>query len=372
MLSVGIVGLPNVGKSTLFNALTAAGAEVSNYPFTTIDSNVGMVAVPDPRLEALERLLEPDEAAPAFIKFTDIAGLVEGASRGEGLGNQFLGEIRVVDAIAHVVRSFPDPDVVHVAGSVGPLRDVEVIETELLLADLELLESAIAKRSKQWQTAPRDHAGEKERLTAWQAQLAAGEPLAGLDLTPEDRQEAKGLGLLTAKPILYVANVGEDGYGADDGGGNGGEEAANLRRALTDSGREQPLVALSARLEAELAELDPEERALFLDDLGLERSGLERLAEAAFSMLDLIRFYTVVGGKKIRAWEVPRGTPAPQAAGRVHSDMEEGFIRAKVAAYDELMEAGGFADLTQRGRVRTEGKDYVVQDGDVVEFLFSE
>ncbi len=367
MLSVGIVGLPNVGKSTLFNALTAAGAEVSNYPFTTIDSNVGMVAVPDPRLKALDRLLEPDEAAPAFIKFTDIAGLVEGASRGEGLGNQFLGEIRAVDAIAHVVRSFPDPDVVHVAGSVGPLRDVEVIETELLLADLELLEGAVAKRAKQWQTAPREHAAEKERLTAWQEQLAAGEPLSGLDLTPEDRQQAKGLGLLTSKPILYVANVGEEGYVED-----GGEEAAAMRRALDESGRDRPLVALSARLEAELAELDPEERTMFLDDLGLARSGLERLAESAFSMLDLIRFYTVVGGKKVRAWELPRGTLAPQAAGRVHSDMEEGFIRAKVAAYDELMEAGGFAELTQRGRVRTEGKDYVVRDGDVVEFLFSE
>jgi GTP-binding protein YchF len=367
MLSVGIVGLPNVGKSTLFNALTAAGAEVSNYPFTTIEPNVGMVAVPDPRLDALARVLEPAEATPAFVRFLDIAGLVAGASRGEGLGNQFLGEVRAVDAVAHVVRCFPDPDVVHVAGTVDPLRDVEVIETELLLADLELIERAIARRQNQWQTAPREHAAERDRLTRWREHLAAGEPLSALDLDAGERREAKALGLLSAKPVLWIANVGEAGYGGGDGQGDG--EAARLAEALAARGRGGEVVALAAQLEAELAELAPDERAVFLADLGLARSGLERLAEAAFRLLDLVRFYTVVGGK-LRAWEVPRGTPAPQAAGRVHSDMEAGFIRARVAAWDELVEAGGFPELVRRGRVRTEGKEYPVADGDVVEFLF--
>jgi hypothetical protein len=375
MLSVGIVGLPNVGKSTLFNALTAAGAEVSNYPFTTIDSNVGMVAVPDPRLETLARVLEPRDAQPAFVRFIDVAGLVAGASRGEGLGNQFLGEIRAVDAVAHVVRCFPDPDVVHVAGSVDPLRDVAVIETELLLADLELIEKAVARRQKQWQTAPREHAAERDRLTRWQEHLAAGEPLSRLDLDADERREAKALGLLTAKPVLYVANVGEAGYGgggtADGGEVRLGDEARAPVAALAARGGGSEVVALAAKLEAELAELAPEERAVFLADLGLARSGLERLAEAAFHLLDLIRFYTVVGGK-LRAWEVPRGTLAPQAAGRVHSDMEEGFIRARVAACEELVGTGSFQELVRHGRVRTEGKEYSVADGDVIEFLFSE
>jgi GTP-binding protein YchF len=370
MLSVGIVGLPNVGKSTLFNALTAAGAEVSNYPFTTIEPNVGVVPVPDPRLDALAGALSPEETTPAFVRFVDIAGLVAGASHGEGLGNQFLGEIRAVDAVAHVVRCFPDPDVVHVAGQVDPLRDLGVLETELLLADLEVLERAIEKRKRQWQTRPQDHAAERARLEAWQKALADGTPLSRLALDAEDRREAKALGLLTAKPVLWVANVGEEGYGS-----GASAEAAALHRALAgrggDEGAAPEIVELSARLEAELAELAPEDRAPFLADLGLATSGLERLAEAAFHLLHLVRFYTVVSGK-LRAWEVPGGATAPQAAGRVHSDMEEGFIRARVADWQDVVEAGGFADLVRHGKVRTEGKEYLVRDGDVVEFLFHE
>ena len=368
MLSVGIVGLPNVGKSTLFNALTAAGAAVSNYPFTTIEANVGVVPVPDPRLDALAAALEPEEATPAFVRFVDIAGLVAGASRGEGLGNQFLGEIRAVDAVAHVVRCFPDPDVVHVAGQVAPADDLVVIGTELLLADLEVLERAIEKRKRQWQTQPREHAAERDRLTAWKQALEDGRPLATLDLTPDERATAKGLGLITAKPTLYVANVGEEAYGE---GSAASEEAAALRAALAEGGRPERVVELSARLEAELAELPEEDRAPFLTDLGLAESGLSRLAEAAFELLDLVRFYTVVE-PKMHAWEVARGAKAPEAAGCVHSDMEEGFIRARVAGWEDVVEAGGMGPLVKAGKVRTEGKEYEVRDGDVIEFLFSD
>ncbi len=367
MLAVGIIGLPNVGKSTLFNALTAAGAEVSNYPFTTIAPNVGMVPVPDPRLDALAAALAPDEALPCLIRFVDIAGLVAGASRGEGLGNQFLGEIRAVDAVAHVVRCFPEPDVVHVLGAVDPVRDAEVVETELLLADLEVLERAIERRRRVWATAPRENAAERDRWSGWRAQLAAGRPLAALDLDEAARREAKALGLLSAKPVLYVANVGEAAYGEGPT-----EPAEPLRRHAGAAAGAAAVVEVSARLEAELAELEPAERRPFLDDLGLARTGLERLAEGAFELLDLVRFYTVVGGRKLRAWEVPRGTPAPQAAGRVHSDMEHGFVRARVAGADQLLAAGGFAELAHRGQLRTEGRDYEIADGDVVEFLFTE
>jgi GTP-binding protein YchF len=367
MLAVGIVGLPNVGKSTLFNALTAAGVAVSNYPFTTIDPNVGVVAVPDPRLDALAAALAPEEAVPCCVRFVDIAGLVAGASRGEGLGNRFLGEIRGVDAIAQVVRAFPAPDVVHVHGEVDPLRDAEVVETELLLADLEVLERATEKRRRVWATSPRDHGAERDRWTAWRDALAAGRPLAAHGLDDAARREAKALGLLTAKPLLYVVNVGEEGYG-----GATSPAAEALRRRAAESGVPAEVVEVSARLEAELAELAPEERRPFLADLGLERSGLERLAEAAFRLLDLLRFYTIVGGRKLRAWEIPRGATAPEAAGRVHSDMQQGFIRARVTTADELAAAGDFHDLVRHGRVRTEGREYAVRDGDVVEFSFAE
>jgi GTP-binding protein YchF len=324
-----------------------------------------VVPVPDPVLEALAAALSPEEAIPCTVRFVDIAGLVAGASRGEGLGNQFLGEIRAVDAVAHVVRCFPAAQVVHVHGEVEPERDAAVVETELLLADLEVLDRAIEKRRRVWATSPREHGAERDRWTAWRDALAAGRPLGGLALDAGERREAKALGLLTARPLLYVANVGEEGYGEAPS-----PAAEALRRRAAADGA--AVVEVSARLEAELAELPPAERRPFLDDLGLRRTGLERLAEAAFHLLDLVRFYTIVGGRKLRAWELPRGAAAPEAAGRVHSDMQHGFIRARVTTAGELIAAGDFHELVRHGRVRTEGREYAVQDGDVVEFLFSE
>ncbi len=364
MLSVGIIGLPNVGKSSAFNALTAGAANVSNYAFTTIEPNVGMVAVPDARLAELERLLAPEEATPCFIRFLDVAGLVEGASRGEGLGNQFLGEIRQVDAVAHVVRCFEAPDVTHVFAEVDPLRDVEIIETELMLADLEILGRAIEKRRRDWQTRPREHAGERRRWQRYQETLEAGEMLSTLELDAGDAVELKALGLLTGKPVLFVANVSED----DAAGAS--PEAEHLRRRLSERGTRAEVVEVSAALEWELAQLAAEERQEFMTDLGLTSTGLERVVEHCFHLLGLIRFYTVAHGK-LRAWEIPRGTRAPEAAGKVHSDMEHGFIRAHVASHEELAEHGSFHELHLKGRLRTEGKDYEIADGDVVEFLFS-
>ncbi len=365
MLTVGIIGLPNVGKSSLFNALTAGAANVSNYAFTTIEPNVGMVAVPDARLEELERLLEPEETTPCFVRFIDIAGLVEGASRGEGLGNQFLGEIRGVDAVAHVVRCF-EGDVTHVFAEVDPLRDVEIIETELMLADLEVLTRATSKRSRDWQTHPRDHAAERRRWERYQETLDAGKLLATLELDAEDQEELKGLGLLTGKPLLFVANVAED----DAAEAGASPEAEWLRKKLAERGPDAEVVEVSARLEWDLAQLEADERREFMAELGLVHTGLERLVDRCFELLGLIRFYTIANGK-LRAWEIPRGTHAPAAAGQVHSDMEHGFIRARVANHAELEEHGSFHELHLKGLLRTEGKDYEVADGDVVEFLFS-
>ena len=356
MLSVGIVGLPNVGKSTLFNALTRAEAGVANYPFTTIDPNVGVVPVPDPRLEALARALDPEEAIPSAVQFLDIAGLVEGASRGEGLGNRFLGEIRAVDAVAHVLRCFADPDVVHVLGEPDPLRDAGTIDTELMLADLEVLERAIEKRKRVWQTKPQDFEGERRRLERYRDALEKGTPLRRLDLEDEERDETKLLGLITGRRVLYVANCEEDAVGGD------------LPRRLAAE-LDGPVVALSARFEWELTQLESPERNEMLEALGWEGTGLERLAAAAFELLDLIRFYTVAHGK-LRAWEVPRGTLAPAAAGKIHTDMEEGFVRAQVARWDDVVRAKGMAALAGEGKLRTEGKEYEVRDGDVLEIRF--
>lgn len=362
MLSVGIIGLPNVGKSTLWNALTAGVANVSNYAFTTIEPNVGMAAVPDSRLVELERVLSPEDSTPCFVRFIDIAGLVEGASKGEGLGNQFLGEIRQVDAVAHVVRCFEAPDVAHVYSDVDPLHDAEVIETELLLADLEVLSRAIAKRQRDWQTRPRDHADERRRFELYRDKLEEGTPLATLDLDAEDHRQLKALGLLSGKPLLFVANVSEDGPPSPWPEG--------LRQRLAERGLPAEVVEVSARLEWELAQLDSDERGEFMEELELTSTGLERMVEHCFHLLGLIRFYTVASGR-LRAWEVPRGTLAPQAAGKVHTDMEHGFIRAQVASYEQLLKHGSFNELYHHGLLRTEGKGYELADGDVVEFLFS-
>jgi hypothetical protein len=356
VLSVGIVGLPNVGKSTLFNALTTGHAEVSNYPFTTIASNVGIVAVPDPRLDALARALSPDKITPCAIRFIDIAGLVKGASKGEGLGNQFLGEIRQVDAVAHVVRCFSSGEVAHVFADVDPVRDAEVVETELVLADLEVLDRAIAKRDKDWRTHPHEHAAERERLLAYRAVLERGTPLRAASLSAEERRQLDTAGLLTGKPVLYVANV------------SGDRDAAALRELCSGHARVE-CVEVDADLEAELQRLDPGERRQFMEELGIAERGLDRLIRSAFHLLELITFYTVVKNK-LQAWEVPAGTLAPAAASKVHSDMERGFIRAEVVHADELCEAGSLHELRARGHLRTAGKDYHVSDGDVVEFLF--
>jgi GTP-binding protein YchF len=356
MLSVGIVGLPNVGKSTLYNALSAGSAEVSNYPFTTISCNIGVVPVPDPRLQALERVLQPEKTTPCAIRFIDIAGLVEGASRGEGLGNQFLGEIRQVDAIVHVIRSFAKSDVSHVFSDVNPVRDAEVIDTELMLADLEVLERAINKRAKDWQTHPAEHVAEKRRMTAWKESLERGEQLRSLDLDDRDVRELKSAGLLTGKPVLYVANVASD---------KEAEEVNGLREREPDA----PLLAIDAELELELSELEPGERMEFMTELGIEEPGLDRLVRAAFDLLGLISFYTVVKNK-LQAWEIPSGTPASVAAGKIHSDMDKGFIRAKLVAANQLVEAGDLHTVQSAGHMRAVGKDHQIADGDVVEFLF--
>jgi GTP-binding protein YchF len=357
MLSVGIVGLPNVGKSTLFNALTAGGAEVSNYPFTTINPNVGVVALPDPRLEGLARVLEPEKSTPATVRFIDIAGLVAGASKGEGLGNQFLGEIRQVDAIVHVIRCFAKEDVAHVFADVDPIRDAEVIDTELMLADLEVLGRAMEKRKRDWQTYPQKYEKEKRRMTEWREALERGQPLRQLGIHPNDLRELKTAGLISGKPVLYLANIA----------GSGEEKAVETLAGKEPDSR---LVAVDAELELDLAELDPDERSEFMSELGLTETGLDRVVRASFDLLGLIAFYTIAK-RKLQAWQLPHGTPAATAAGKIHSDMEKGFIRAKVASADELIEAGDLHVIQSRGHVRTVGRDHEICDGDIVEFFFS-
>jgi GTP-binding protein YchF len=367
MLAVGIVGLPNVGKSTLFNALTRAGALAANYPFATIDKNVGVVALEDPRLYALQKTFAKGErlppVIPTHVEFVDIAGLVKGAHKGEGLGNQFLAHIREVAAIAHVVRCFPDPNVVHVMGRVDPLEDVEVVETELLLADLATWERRLERLRKEAR-ANRELAPLLEEAEGLHAHLTEGRPARTFPLSEEGRRLLKETSLLTAKPVIYVANVSEEDL--PDGAGN--PHVAALRARAEREGAE--VVVVSAKLEAELAELSEEEARELLAAYGLKESGLQRLARAGYRALGLITFFTA-GEKEVRAWTVRRGTKAKEAAGEIHSDMERGFIRAEVIPWDRLVEAGGWARAKERGWVRLEGKDYEVQDGDVLYILFS-
>ena len=363
-LSIGIVGLPNVGKSTLFNALTQAGATVAPYPFTTIEPNQGVVAVPDSRLDVLAAMVGPEQVTPATVKFVDIAGLVRGAHQGEGLGNQFLGHIRGVDAVALVARCFVNPDVAHVDGTVDPLRDLEVLDLELILADLEVAERRLDKVRSAAKARPRDYAAEVKALEELCERLQTGE--RARDWAAQGTAEealAQEMSLLTAKERVYVSNVGEE----DLPDGNVLSKA--VARVAEEEGARS--VVVCAQLEADLGEWPPDEAADYRADVGLERSGLEALAWAGYAVLDLITFFTITGGKNTRAWPIKRGTSASQAAGKVHTQMEKGFIRAEVLHFEQLAELGSWHAARERGILRVEGRDYVMQDGDVCLFRFS-
>lgn len=364
-MKLGIVGLPNVGKSTLFNSLTKAGAESANYPFCTIDPNIGIVPVPDERLAVLGNLYKTEKIVPATIEFVDIAGLVKGASKGEGLGNQFLSNIREVDAIVHVVRCFEDSNVIHVDGSVNPLRDIETINLELIFSDLEILERRISKTAK---GAKNDKALAKELAMQERLKVHLEEGRMAKTFLTEDEEEAELLvtyNLLTAKPVIYAANVKEDDL-ADDGKSN--EYVKAVRQFAEDEHSE--VFVISAQIEQEIAELDEEEKKMFLEELGLSESGLEKLITASYRILGLLSFLTA-GPKETRAWTIQVGTKAPQAAGKIHSDFERGFIRAEIVNYHNLVECGNYNAAKEKGLVRSEGKEYVVQDGDVILFRFN-
>ena len=364
-MKLGIVGLPNVGKSTLFNSLTKAGAESANYPFCTIDPNVGVVTVPDERLKLLGDFYHSKKVTPAVIEFVDIAGLVKGASKGEGLGNQFLANIREVDAIVHVVRCFEDPNVIHVDGSIDPIRDIETIDLELVFSDLEILERRIAKVTK---TARMDKEAAKELdfLQKIKAHLEDGKLAITMELETEDEEAWMGTyNLLTWKPVIYAANVAEDEL-ADDGASNPHVKAVKDYAVQQNS----EVFVICAGIEEEISELDDDERKMFLEDLGLTESGLEKLVRASYRLLGLMSFLTS-GEDETRAWTIKIGTKAPQAAGKIHTDFERGFIKAEVVNYQDLLDCGSYAGAREKGLVRMEGKEYVVQDGDVILFRFN-
>lgn len=361
-MKLGVVGLPNVGKSTLFNAITNAGAECANYPFCTIEPNIGVVPVPDERLELLAKLYDSKKITPTTLEFVDIAGLVKGASSGEGLGNKFLSHIRQVDAIVHVVRCYEDENITHVEGSVNPTRDMDIINYELALADLETVQKRIEKTEKQAKSGDKKYFSELEVLKKVKDVLEKGGLLSKTEFSKEERETINELFLLTDKPVIYAANIKEDEIGKES------EFVKQVERKAKEEGR--GVITLCAKIEEELSALPKEEREIFQSELNIEKSGLDKLVTACYDLLGLISYLTA-GEKETRAWTIEKGTKAPQAAGKIHTDFEKGFIRAEVVNYKVLLEAGGYNAAKEKGKVRSEGKDYVVQDGDVILFRFN-
>ena len=364
-MKLGIVGLPNVGKSTLFNAITNAGAQSANYPFCTIEPNVGVVAVPDARLDKLAEMYQPEKYTPATIEFVDIAGLVKGASKGEGLGNKFLANIREVDAVVHVVRCFENDDIVHVEGSIDPKRDIETINLELILSDMEVLDRRIDKTTKLLK-GDKKYQAELDLFARVREALDAGKPARSVECTPEEAELLSTVSLLTNKPVIYAANLSDTDF--KDGSADGNPYFSVVKEIAAQE--HAGVLPICAEIEAEISGMEPDEKELFLSEMGLEQSGLDRLISACYELLGLISYLTA-GKPEVRAWTIKKGTKAPQAAGKIHTDFERGFIRAEVVAFDDLMACGSMTAAKEKGLVRSEGKEYVMKDGDIVLFRFN-